>query len=934
MTTRLLKVLLAVWFSAGWSLTIRAVDSSIPLPEHPRPDFQRAAWLNLNGPWQFRFDKENRGVAGKWFESPADFSQTIIVPFPWGSALSKVQDEAPIAWYARAVRVPDDWQDRRVFLIIGACDWETRAWLDGQPLGTHRGGYIPFEFELTPRLKPGQDHQLVLRVDDTARAFKLEGKQGYGNARGIWQTVYLEARPQTWLESLHFAPDLDQSNVTVTAGLSAPAPAGAELRLEFKTGGLPDASHPVPSGATQVQFAVSIPNARRWSLEDPFLYEVQALLRAGNAQDRVASCFGMRKISVVNVPGLGFPYIALNDRPIYLRMTLDQSYHPEGFYTFPSDDFMRDEILRSRRLGLNANRLHVKVDVPRKLYWADRLGLLLMADVPNSWGEPDADMRGEIEMTLRGMLRRDFNHPAIFSWVPFNETWGLISGKGADRRYQPETQEWVAGIYRLAKQLDPTRLVEDNSPCNHDHVATDINSWHAYLPGYAWRDHLDQVTHDTFPGSQWNFIGGRAQAAQPLLNSECGNVWGYDGSTGDCDWSWDYHLMMNEFRRHPKICGWLYTEHHDVINEWNGYYRFDRSEKSTGLDELVPGMSLRDLHGPFYLSTGSDLCRDARPGQEVSVPLWASFLTGRAPAGPLRLRATLSGWDTLGRAQWYSQSFREIEFQPWLSKELEPLRATLPDHPALVVLSLILEDAAGLVLHRNFTTFLVANGPAPRDEQLEFDGARVRLLRFAPSAFTAAQWSLKQWNVLDGLKVNGAGAGFFEFRLPWPEGLAPEAIAGASLVFEASAKQLFGKDRQGAARQDGDFMLGRGTHDPSRNPNAYPMTDTLRFPSAVRVRLAGVSLGQFDLPNDPADHRGILSWHAQKHDRKLREAGSYGYLINALIPPEPLRAAAAAKQFLIRLEVDPSLPGGLALYGERFGRYPLDPTLVLTLKQQ
>jgi hypothetical protein len=343
-------------------------------------------------------------------------------------------------------------------------------------------------------------------------------------------------------------------------------------------------------------------------------------------------------------------------------------------------------------------------------------------------------------------------------------------------------------------------------------------------------------------------------------------------------------------------------------------------------------MSLRDLPGPFYLSTGSDLCRDARPGQEVSVPLWASFLTGRAPAGPLRLRATLSGWDTLGRAQWYSQSFREIEFQPWLSKELEPLRATLPDHPALVVLSLILEDAAGLVLHRNFTTFLVANGPAPRDEQLEFDGARVRLLRFAPSAFTAAQWSLKQWNVLDGLKVNGAGAGFFEFRLPWPQGLAPEAVAGASLVFEASAKQLFGKDQEGAARQEGDFMLGRGTHDPSRNPNAYPMTDTRRFPSAVRVRLAGVSLGQFDLLNDPADHRGILSWHAQKRDRKLHEAGSYGYLISAAIPAEPLRAAAAAKEFLIRLEVDSSLPGGLALYGERFGRYPLDPTLVLTLK--
>jgi hypothetical protein len=575
----------------------------------------------------------------------------------------------------------------------------------------------------------------------------------------------------------------------------------------------------------------------------------------------------------------------------------------------------------------------VKVDVPRKLYWADRLGLLLMADVPNSWGQPDASMRQEIEQTLRGMIRRDFNHPAIFAWVPFNETWGLFSGEGRDRKYLPETQEWVASIYHLGKQLDPTRLVEDNSACTYDHVATDINSWHAYLPGYAWREHLDQVTRDTVPGSKWNFIGGRAQGEQPLLNSECGNVWGYEGSTGDCDWSWDYHIMMNEFRRHPRICGWLYTEHHDVINEWNGYYRFDRSDKFTGLEELVSGMSLRDLHAAFYISTGSELCREVKPGEEVTVPLWASFLTDHAAGSQLRLRAMLSGWDTLGRWQWFSQTDQPIAFQPWLSKEIEPLHVTMPDHPALVILTLALEDDTGTVLQRNFTTFLAARGPSPRDELIELNGGRARLVRFAPASFQAAHWSLKQWNVLDGLKVDGAGAGYFEYRVPWPAGLAPAEIAGASLVFEASAKQLFGKDKQGAARQEGDFMLGKGTHDPSLNPNSYPMTDTLRFPSAVRVRMAGESVGQFELPDDPADHRGILSWHAQKHDRKLHEAGSYGYLISAPIPARALETAAGAKEIVVRLEVDGALPGGLAIYGERFGRYPVDPTLVFRLQK-
>jgi len=910
----------------------RAGGDAIPLPEHPRPDFERVAWTNLNGRWRFEFDKDNAGLDAKWFERKSTFTQTITVPFPWGAPLSGVEDKATIAWYARAVRLPEKWEGQRVFLVIGACDWETQVWLDGHPLGTHRGGYIPFEFELTTNLIAGQDHRLVLRVDDSPRAFKLEGKQGYGNARGIWQTVYLEARPQAFLQTVHFVPDIDASRVTVKAALSAAAPLGAEVTVRFESEELPDAVQSVQQGAAEVSFDVPIPKAHLWSLEDPFLYEVQVSLKGAGTEDRVRSYFGMRKISVMDVPGLGFPYVALNNKPIYLQLTLDQSYHPEGFYTFPTDAFMRDEILRSRRLGLNANRLHVKVDVPRKLYWADRLGLLLMADVPNSWGEPTADMRQEIEQTFRGMIRRDFNHPAIFAWVPFNETWGLFSGEDNQRKYLPATQSWVASVYHLGKELDPTRLVEDNSPCNNDHVETDLNSWHSYLPGYAWREHLDQVTHDSFPGSKWNFIGGRTQGHQPLLNSECGNVWGYEGSAGDCDWSWDYHIMMNEFRRHPRICGWLYTEHHDVINEWNGYYRFDRSEKFTGLEELVSGMSLRDLHGAFYISTGSELCRDVKPGEEVAVPLWGSFMTDGAPSARLRLRAVLTGWNTLGQWQWFSQTVRAISFEPWLSKELEPLHISMPDRPALAVLSLILEDEAGSVLHRNFTTFLVAHGPAPRDERVQLEDASARVVRFAPDTFKVAHWSSKQWNVMGGLKVNGAGSGYFEYRLRWPEGLEVNEVSGASLIFEASAKQLFGKDKEGAAKQEGDFMLGKGTHDPSLNPNAYPMTDTLRFPSAVRVRIAGDSLGQFDLPDDPADHRGILSWHAQKHDRKLQEAGSYGYLITATIPPATLQKAAHAKEFVIRLEVDPALPGGLALYGERFGCYPVDPSLVFTLR--
>ncbi|MGH7967103.1 MAG: glycoside hydrolase family 2 protein, partial [Limisphaerales bacterium] len=334
-----------------------------------------------------------------------------------------------------------------------------------------------------------------------------------------------------------------------------------------------------------------------------------------------------------------------------------------------------------------------------------------------------------------------------------------------------------------------------------------------------------------------------------------------------------------------------------------------------------------------YISTGSELCRDVKPGEEVSVPLWASFMTDHAPGAKLQLHATLTGWDTLGRWQWFSQTAQPITFEPWLSKELEPLRITMPDRPVLALLTLLLEDETGSVLQRNFTTFLVADGLPARDERVQAETATVRVIRFAPDTFKSAHWSSKQWNVMGGLKVDGAGSGYFEYRLPWPEGLNAGDISGASLVFEASAKQLFGKDKEGATKEEGDFMLGKGTHDPSLNPNSYPMTDTLKFPSAVRVRVSGDSIGQFELPDVPADHRGILSWHAQKHDRRLHEAGSYGYLLHASVPSSTLQKCSDSKEIVVRFEVDPSLPGGLAIYGARFGRYPVDPSLVFTLKQ-
>jgi len=910
----------------------------IPLPEHPRPDFQRELWQNLNGVWDFRFDPGNQGEKEQWYNKTDKFDKKIVVPFPWGSKLSGLENEAEIGWYSRNIEIPSEWDGKKVFIVFGASDWITTVWLDGQLLGTFKGGYTPFEFDLTPYIKKGQKQQLALRVDDSPFPFKLEGKQGYGQAKGIWQTVYLDARGGPFIKTIHFTPDIDLQKVTVKVTSSQPASANTSVRISFLNGDQtkPETIQKFKKGTSEISFQILLDKMQLWDLNNPFLYYIEAsILEKTEESDKVRSYFGMRKISVIPLPGLNHPYIALNNKPVYLQMCLDQSYHPDGFYTFPSDEFMKEEILRSKRIGLNTNRIHIKVEIPRKLYWADKLGLLIMADVPNFWGEPGPEAQQEHLVAMKGMIERDFNHPSIFQWVLFNETWGLFTektGTKKERLYLPETQAWVESLYKQAKLLDPTRLVEDNSPCNYDHVATDVNTWHVYIPGYEWKKHLDEVCANTYQGSKWNFTGDRAQGDQPLFNSECGNVWGYTGSTGDVDWSWDYHLMMNEFRSHPKICGWLYTEHHDVINEWNGYYRYDRTDKYTGLDNIVPGMTINDLHSDIYIAPSGPLCREVRPLETVQVPLFASFMTDADHGSNLIVKTNLYGWDQKGNYRNYSNSSQSISYQPWSANDLTPITVRMPSTQGLAILSVVTEDVSGRVLHRNFITFYIGEGESKRLETIDGDGQKINIVRFSPAGFKSQSWSQKQWNVFDGLKANGAGSGYFEYEIEIPDGVSTENTEAVSLVAELSAKQLFGKDRQDATLPEGDYMLGKGTNDPSRNPNSYPMTDTKKFPSVVRIMVEGVSTGTFVLNDDPADHSGVLSWLSQPQNRQLNEAGSYGYLIRASVPRE-LISKASDRKLTIRFEVDESVPGGLAIYGERFGRYPVDPSVIFVMKK-
>ncbi len=912
----------------------------IPLPEHPRPDFKRPQWINLNGTWEFKFDSNDIGISNNWFNSKTKFEKEINVPFPWGSKLSQLNDEADIGWYKKKIIVPENWKSKKTYLTIGASDWETSIWLDGQFIGSHQGGYVPFSFDLTPFLKYGKAQNLILRVDDDAgdprkfkRGYALYGKQGYGNARGIWQTVYLEARGNNFIDAVHFTPDIDNKKVNIKTYLNKHATKELSLNIKIKTeNGFIEKNTSIKTGQLKMSFDIDIQEMRLWTLDDPYLYEVKVKL--GN--DIVESYFGMRKISTMNLPGTEHPYVALNNKPIYLQLALDQSYHPDGYYTFPTDKFMKEEILRSKSIGLNGIRVHIKLEVPRKLYWADKLGILVVEDLPNSWGEPDKFMRNESEYTLEEMIKRDYNHPSIFSWVIFNEQWGLkTKDENNNENILPETYNWITSMYYKAKGLDQSRLIEDNSLCCGGlHTATDLNSWHAYLPGYDWEDYLKDQVEKNFKGGNHLYYNGFKQENQPFLNSECGNVWGYSGSTGDVDWSYDYHRMINSFRKFPEVAGWLYTEHHDVINEWNGYWKYDRSEKDTGLNDIFNGMSLNDFHSDVYVSNGGDITRTVKGNENIEIPIYLSSMTNKNYGNELFLHYQMLHLDYLGIEKEIDKGVLKIDYSPWMNQPISPLKIKTPKYSGLSKINFTLKDKGGKIIHRNFMHLVVKS---------QFKIPKTLVYSIPVKEYSSSKWSKRKWEVLDGLKVNGTGKGFFEFKISVPSNLDLAGNEEAYFFVEASSKRLYDKDKEKEYEETGiDYMRGSKVS-PHKNPNSYPMTDEIMFPSEINVSVNGKNKLNTVLSDDPADHRGILSWHNQirpagkvtdkdysEKQRMLNEAGSYGYLVKVPISNEEL--TECKQNGFIKVILETTGEGGMAIYGKDFGRYPFDPSLVIIKK--
>ncbi|MEG2719429.1 MAG: glycoside hydrolase family 2 TIM barrel-domain containing protein [Clostridia bacterium] len=867
--------------------------TALPKPEFPRPERQRSQWLNLNGEWDFAlFPIGEEASETAFAQTRTSYDRKITVPFSWASPLSGVcENKAGVGWYRRFVHFE---AMARVFLCFGAVDYLCDVYVNGAWLCRHQGGYEAFECDATPLWHAGEN-LLEVRAEDNRGEAQLYGKQGYGEAQGIWQTVWLESRPQSYLG--HFCiQTLCDGSITITA--QAIAPDGARLVAAFDG---QTWQAPIREGAAKLCFALSHP--RLWSPDSPFLYEGTLTLQSGNDCDEVHTYFGIREISTAKVQGRSYRWITLNGEPIYLNGTLDQAFYPEGYFTAPDEAAIQDEAWRLKRLGLNMVRIHIKAEEPRKLYWMDKLGLLVMADIPCFWGEPTAQARAGYELEWPELIRRDLNHPCIFAWILFNETWGLFTQQDGERRYLPQTQAWVADVYRRAKQMDPTRLVEDNSACHYDHVQTDLYTWHFYLNGpEIVRDHIREVVAKSEVGSSFHCADGFVQTDAPLMNSECGMVWGVDESAGDSDLAWQYHYMLNEYRLHEKLCGFIFTEFHDVVNEFNGYYRINSADKDFGYEGFCRGMTLKDLHSADFLAVDCLPCQTLAGGATVEIPLVLSSFDNRHHKAGLLLHWELWHEGMDGRITDALGSERIPPFA-YGTTALPALKLTLPTEPALAVLSLYLNTADGETISRNFTTFDV-QAPLPA-HCVETPVTQCECHGFSP--VWTAQSKQK-------LCLGGEGTVCYQISLP------PMArVDSLQLLLEASSKRLLRKDLgDNATSADLGFMRGHLV-DRGEFINSYWMTDEERLPTTLEVLVNEVCIATLNLSNDWADSRGVLSWHYQPNPRRLDEAGSYGELCQVRIPSRMIPALVREGSFRLALRVRGN---GLALYGRNSGRYP------------
>lgn len=544
--------------------------NSVPRSEYPRPQFVRPDWISLNGEWDFESDYSVSGLE-RGLSDGRELPEKIIVPFCRESVLSGIgnTDFCSCVWYRRVVSVPSDWTLGRVILHIGACDFITDVYVNGKSAGHHVGGYISFEFDITKYLKGGENVIVIRAFDDVRSLNQPGGKQSvryashgcyYTRTTGIWQSVWLEHVPDSYIKNVKYYPNIEDSVISIEAVTENSD--GLVLRAEafFDDRAVGAAAATVIGNSCRLE--MKLDELHLWDIGDGQLYG----LRLSLGEDSLESYFGMRSIAVKNGT------LILNGKPVFQRLVLDQGFYPDGIYTAPTQKELFLDIQRSLDMGFNGARLHEKIFEPEFLSECDRRGYIVWGEHAN-WSldisRPNA--YGAFLPEWSEAVMRDFNHPAIIGWCPLNET------------QRNQNSDFVRALVNLTKTLDPTRPCIDTSGWTHIRGLSDIVDLHCYEQD---PEKFEDILAPLAEGQEIELYRGYSDHA--TFVSEYGGIrwsekesgWGYGNAPQSKEEFIDRLTRLTKVLcDNPKISAFCYTQLTDVEQEVNGLYTYDRQPK-------------------------------------------------------------------------------------------------------------------------------------------------------------------------------------------------------------------------------------------------------------------------------------------------------------------------------------------------------------------
>lgn len=577
------------------------MNTSTTRPAHgyPRPQFARKEWTSLNGAWDFALDPEARWTRPE----QVVWTDTITVPFAPETAASGIANTGffRACWYRRTFEAPRLVDGQRLILHFGAVDYEATVWVDDGIVIRHSGGYTPFSADITDFIsQPGPHTVVVCAEDDPHDLAKPRGKQDwllephsiwYPRTSGIWQTVWMEVVPATSIRTVQWNSNLERWEIEFQARLDGRRRDDLRLRIKLHIGNLllADDTYVVVEGEVSRRITLSDPgiddhrNELLWSPACPTLIQADLQLwgRRGELIDSVRSYTALRAISAQG------DRLVLNGRPYPLRMVLDQGYWPESGLTPPDDAALRRDVELAKAMGFNGVRKHQKIEDPRYLYWADTLGLLVWGEMPSAYRFTKQSITA-LTRQWTDIIERDFSHPCIVAWVPFNESWGV-----PDLPAIAEQRHYVQGIYHLTKTLDPSRPVIGND--GWESTATDIIAIHDYddqperiARRYQSDEHLPQLFKRERPGGRLLTLEGHPHAGQPIMLTEFGGIafsgdpsktWGYSRSSSPEQFAEQYRKLLDTVRSLSALAGFCYTQFADTYQESNGLLYADRTPK-------------------------------------------------------------------------------------------------------------------------------------------------------------------------------------------------------------------------------------------------------------------------------------------------------------------------------------------------------------------